>query len=227
MGGNCSLTGPNTCDGGTCVLQTVADGGTEPTCTAGACDVVLQDCAGGQKCSYQLDGGRGCGPDGTLVENGACGTSVAGECVKGTTCVQGALSDGGMGSTCAKFCRTDGNCNGGQRCYVTLNIAGTMEKPLVCADPPRVCDVLKQDCPMTNQGCYVTSAGSACYNSGTTANGAGCMFANDCVKGSTCASTNGVATCRTLCAFPSGTPSCGDAGMCRRLTGYEDAGTCL
>ena len=54
------------------------------------------------------------------------------DCKKGLTCVDGPLADGGTGLFCAKFCRTDGDCDMGWRCYINLDVGGS-ELPQVCA----------------------------------------------------------------------------------------------
>jgi hypothetical protein len=227
--GECGLSGTPACDAGHCYQ--VKSGSTAMTeCLGGPCDVVLQDCSGsGRKCAYGVDGGRDCFPDGTLDLGASCGGAITADCKKGLTCVDGPLPDGGTGESCLKFCRTDGDCTGGQRCYVNLDVGGT-ELPMVCAAPPPSCDVFAQDCTVAGTACYPTTSGPACYSEGNVGVGGTCMFANECGPRMTCAKLSGgmaTTTCHLLCATDGGQPYCPDAGVCGTLTGLNGLGACF
>jgi hypothetical protein len=217
----CEFTGTPPCGPGTsCLLALLSDAGTAKRCLAGACDLVDQDCDAGLKCAY-LDGGRACVADGTLTEGQTCAGAPVG-CKAGLSCTL--LSNDG-GSACSRFCRLDTDCGSPQRCYVTLIPDNSNERPLVCADPPLMCDPLKQDCPSGSDGCYPGSSDAGCYPAGTLKTGDDCSFSNDCAKGSAC--SGATPKCHTLCAFPNGSPSCPDAGLCTRLTSSQTVGVCL
>lgn len=217
----CDFGGPRNCTAGTaCTLATLDDGGIAKRCIAGGCDLIDQDCDAGQKCAF-LDGGRTCLPDGTLNEGQSCAGAPVG-CRAGLACT----FTGDGGSTCARFCRQDIDCGMPQRCYVTLVLPETQERPLVCADPPMSCDPLTQSCVSATDGCYPGSSGPGCYPAGTHAPGSTCMYSNDCGKGFACSGTGGVNSCKQLCAYPMGAPSC-DAGTCTRLMSSQTVGVCL
>ncbi|MBK7865146.1 MAG: hypothetical protein IPJ65_42430 [Archangiaceae bacterium] len=218
----CDFGGPRNCNAGSaCLLAQLDDGGIARRCLTGACDVVAQDCDGGLKCGY-ADGGRACLADGTLLEGQPCAGAPVG-CKHGLACTIVA-SDGG--SVCARFCRVDGDCGAPQRCYVTLDIPDTAERPLVCADPPMVCDPLLQNCASSAEACYPGNPTSGCYPFGTGAAGETCTFSNDCGKGLSCSGSASSTKCRQLCSVDAGAPSC-DAGVCTRLVSSQTVGVCL
>lgn len=220
----CDFSGPRMCDAGTaCMLALTDAGSVARRCLPGACDLVQQDCDGGMKCAY-LDGGRVCVPDGALNEGQSCAGATVG-CRKGLACTF-VGADGG--SACARFCRVSGDCASSQQCYVTLVLAETSERPMVCADPPLTCDLLTQDCVNPTEGCFPGSGGAACFPAGSVGPAAACMYSNDCQKGYACSGAAGSPQCKQLCAFPVGSagPSC-DAGTCTRLTTSQTVGVCL
>jgi hypothetical protein len=210
------------CDAGACTLTRLDDAGIAKRCIVGACDIVLQDCDAGFKCAYD-DGGRACLPDGTLDEGSPCAGSAA-TCKAGLTCTFVGI-DGG--SACTRFCRLDTDCVAPQQCYETLQLDGTNEIPLVCADPPMVCDPLLQNCPGPGDGCYPGSGGPACFPSGSVPNGDNCTYSNDCLKGSACVGSAGSTTCHPLCGYPATSPRCDGGVACTRLSNSMTVGVCL
>ncbi len=226
--GECALQ-LDSCDAGHC-YQVRQGSGAVTQCLAGACDVVAQDCAAaGTKCAYGVDGGRDCYPDGTLDVGAACGGAVTADCKKGLTCVNGPLDDGGTGLACAAFCRSDGDCSGGRRCYINLDVGGP-ELPMVCAAPPPSCDLFAQTCTASGDGCYPTTNGPECYPAGSVGVDGTCIYANDCAPRMTCAKKSGVSggtTCHLLCATDGGQPYCPDGGVCGTLTGLNGLGACF
>jgi hypothetical protein len=219
----CDFGGPRNCPAGfACTLALLPDAGLGKRCIAGACDLVAQDCDGGSKCAF-LDGGRTCILDGTLTEGQSCAGAPVG-CKRGLACTF-LSSDGG--STCARFCRVDSDCGSPQKCYVTLVLPDTNERPLVCADPPMTCDPLQQDCVNPTEGCYPGSSGPGCFPAGMLQLGQSCTYSNDCAKGTACSGPSGATACRKLCAYDGGTPSCSAGGTCTRLVSSQTVGVCF
>lgn len=211
------------CDAGlSCMPSALTDGGQGRRCLPGACDLWAQDCAEGFKCSY-ADGGRSCVLDGLLDEGAACASAAVG-CKKGLVCTLSPAPDGG--SACARFCRQSADCDGGQQCYVSLVLPDTVERPLTCSAPPTSCDPLAQDCADGTQACYPGATGSGCFVAGAGGAGAPCEFSNDCQKGTACVGGTGARSCRALCRYPQGEPSCATQ-TCTRLTSSMTIGVCL
>ncbi|MBX7099404.1 MAG: hypothetical protein K1X89_16945, partial [Myxococcaceae bacterium] len=195
--------------------------GLAAACLTGPCDVVSQNCAAGQACTYGPDAGRDCFAEGGADEGEPCVDQSS--CKKALTCLAAQLlADGGTGQACARFCRTNANCTGGRVCNLSLIVDGTKERPLVCAAPPPGCSLLAQDCATSTDGCYPDQSGKgACYAAGTVAPAGSCMFANDCQKAYLCiraaaGATSG--TCRKFCNTDAGLPNCGGAA-CGGLSG--------
>ena len=208
------------CDAGSCLF---ADGGPGTACFVGACDLVGQDCASGEKCSYQSDGGvtyRACLTEGTANEGEACPTAQSPNgCVKGLICV--APGDGGSG-VCERFCYADSDCPSPETCEGVLTFAGTPESPSLCVTLQE-CDLLQQNCP-DGQGCYLDlhHDGGACLEEGSSPVGGPCSRSNDCVKGAAC---DGTGTCRQLCGT-SGTQAC-QSGTCEPASAPAPSGVGL
>ncbi len=225
-GFDCDPTGTAGCDAGQMCLLASTDAGLLGKCRAGACDVQVQDCGGGQRCEYR-DGGRTCIADGTLDEGQLCGSTL-GDCKKGMTCLLASQSDGGVAAVCTKFCRQNGNCTSPQICgLTTLTPAGSDERPVICAPAPPTCDYFQPGCPQSTDACYPQSQGPRCFNAGNVAVGATCAAANDCVRGAMCSSVgSGGLSCRALCSIPApGVKPC-DAGTCLQLAGTSGVGVC-
>lgn len=213
------------CDAGSsCMRVQLEDGGRGRRCAAGGCDLVLQDCPGGSKCDYR-DGGRACVADGTLAEGALC-ANLSSACIKGTVCAAVPQADAGLESRCTKYCFESAHCTAPQQCLLNLVLADTNERPQICADPPPTCDLLTQTCPTPTDGCYPGGGTGTCFAAGSAGPAQSCVYSNDCQKGSTCVNTAGGATCRQLCAHPTGAPGC-DAGTCTRLTGTTGVGVCI
>ncbi|MBL8952475.1 MAG: hypothetical protein JNK82_16965 [Myxococcaceae bacterium] len=218
----CDFAGPRGFDAGeACTLTAFDDGGIGTRCLAGACDLIDQNCDAGQKCAF-LDGGRQCVPDGVIGEGQQCaGAPVS--CAKGLACTL-VGTDGG--SLCSRFCRVDGDCGSPQRCYVTLVLPETKERPLVCAEPPMSCDPLLQNCAASSEACYPGQGGPGCFPAGTRAADVGCTYSNDCGRGLACTGGGATTVCKTLCAVDGGSPSCA-TGRCTRLQSSQSVGVCL
>lgn len=228
LGAECVL-GAGTCSPGqSCMTNLLEDGGMGTRCVEGLCGLVTQDCGVGFKCTYVgTDAGfvRDCVDDGTADEGQPCtGTPTSNTCKAGLICAVQQGADGGASSVCAKFCNTSSDCTSPSLCYVLVSVAGSNERPLVCAPPPSSCDLFAQDCAQLTDACYPSGTGSACFPQGNVTDGANCQYANDCLKGSACTGSAGSFVCHPLCGTQ-GTPACA-SGTCSPLTGIPDAGVC-
>ncbi|MFZ5470527.1 MAG: hypothetical protein ACOZIN_13910 [Myxococcota bacterium] len=224
----CSLS-MQACDAGqSCLLTALEDGGQATRCAGGACDLVLQNCPVGEKCTYVSDAGgfeRGCAPEGTADEGSPCtGTPSSNTCRAGLVCALRELPDGGVDTACARFCNTTAQCTSPKLCNVVLTLAGTAERPTLCGDPPPSCDLFAQDCQRLNDACYPSGSVAACFPEGTLGDGEACVYSNDCVKGSACTGGGNGFTCRPLCGT-GGAPACA-SGTCVSLLGFADVGVC-
>lgn len=220
----CDVAAQSGCDAGSCLLYQQPSGAFGSACFPGACDLVNQDCALGEKCTYVQDGGvseRACSPEGTVEEGSPCAlTATSNSCKKGLTCLPRTDADGGTLSVCHRFCESSAGCAGGESCFLTLAPLNNPERPLVCSRP---CLLFGQDCPPGN-ACYPGPTAPGCYPEGTIALGAACAYSDECVKGAACVQQK----CVALCSFPSGEPGCA-MGTCTQLIspGAPDAGACL
>lgn len=234
----CDVGRQSGCDAGaSCLYTTRPDGGVGSACVAGPCDVVLQDCPSGQRCTYVLANGtrtRQCVEEGTSAEGDPCSlASASGEprfdtCQRGLSCADTATADGGTRFQCQRFCHGSAQCGAPQECNVALRLSGTRELPLLCGPPSARCGLLAQDC-VEPLGCYPsgTPGAAACAASGARPTGAPCEFSNQCERGSVCVGTGAERACAPLCALPSGTPGCASGTTCQPLTGHPDVGACV
>ncbi|WP_164018295.1 hypothetical protein [Pyxidicoccus trucidator] len=231
----CNVARQEGCGGGeSCHFADLADGGTGSRCFSAECDVVLQDCAEGQRCTYVGQGGatsRRCVEPGTGDEGARCTLSPSDGGLAYDTCQQGLFckdepaSDGGTAFFCRRLCHATPQCGDAGECNTVLRLEGTPELPLVCGPPSARCDPFGQDCT-SPLGCYPSTAGPVCAGSGTRGEGEACDFSNQCAPGSTCVNTTGSGlTCRPLCR-PAGTPAC-TTGTCRPLDDNPGVGACV
>jgi hypothetical protein len=93
--------------------DTGADGVVMGTMT---CDPGVQNCAAGQKCDFNCQGGEtatvSCVADGTGALGATCSFSMP--CARGNGCLT--MPTGG-GSMCRKYCASDTDCATGERCH--------------------------------------------------------------------------------------------------------------
>ncbi len=220
VGAACQLEGPDTCaQGESCILVEMGANQFEPHCMLGGCDLVAQNCAGGQACGYSVVNGvvqRACVAPGTRQKGESCGQS-AGNCAAGLVCAGGATG----GATCRQFCEKQSDCGAGASCAFLITIQGTQERPLTCEAVADSCDVLLQNCPTATDGCYLSSIGNKCLPAGTAAVGQPCDSTTLCEKGASCISVaagpNPTLECVRLCGFPNTAPAC-PAGTCQQLS---------
>jgi hypothetical protein len=170
-----------------------------------SCTLVPQSgCSGAMPaCDVEIDGTTFC----RAVTSPGTSTS---HCAADTECKQGysCIDDGATNPAwCARFCDQDSHCSGpGSRCVHELTNGSTSLGVSVCST---ACDPYGQTgCP-TGMGCSVFDdpAGdfSDCAYMGTKTIGQSCLYKTDCEDGLTCASANGVKTCRAVCVV--GNPS--------------------
>ena len=219
--------------GQSCHFADLADGGTGSRCFAAECDVVRQDCAGGQRCTYVSQGGttrRQCVEAGTVGEGVPCtlsptdGSLAYDTCQKGLFCKDAPATDGGTAFFCRRLCHATPQCGSSGECNTVLRLEGTAELPLVCGPSSARCDPFSQNCT-SPLSCYPSNSGPVCAGTGTRGEGQTCDFSNQCARGSTCVNTGRGLTCRPLCR-PTGTPGC-TTGTCRPLDDNPGVGACV
>lgn len=233
---NCDVNRQQGCESGaSCLYAELPDGGTGSRCFPGACDVVRQDCASGQRCTYVLANGaysRACVAEGSSGEGEPCslaGTSQTFDtCRKGLYCADARLADGGATFQCRRFCHDTAQCTAPGECNEVLRLAGTQELPLACGAPSPRCDLLTQDCA-SPLSCYpsATAGAAVCAGSGGRGNGEPCEFSNQCTRGSACVGPSTARVCRPLCRHPGGTPACATGTTCQGLADYPGVGACV
>ncbi|NTX01760.1 hypothetical protein [Myxococcus sp. CA040A] len=219
--------------GQSCHFADLGSGRTGSRCFAAACDVVQQNCAQGQRCTYVSAGAtteRRCVEAGASAEGARCTLAPTDGGVEYDTCAAGLFckderqDDGGTGFFCRRLCHATTQCGDAGECNTVLRLAGTSELPLLCGPRSQACDPFAQGCtaPLS---CYPASSGPVCAGSGTRGTGETCDFSNQCAPGSACVNTGRGLNCRPLCR-PSGTPAC-TAGTCRPLNDNPGVGACI
>ncbi len=230
----CNVARQEGCASGqSCHFADLADGGTGSRCFTAECDVVRQDCADGQRCTYVGQGGatqHRCVEDGTVEEGSPCnlapndGGLTYDTCQRGLFCKDERAADGGTAFFCRKLCHATPQCGASGECNTVVRLEGSTELPLVCGPPSARCDPFGQDCT-SPLSCYPSTSGPVCAGSGTRREGEACDFSNQCAPGSTCVNAGSGLTCRPLCQ-PGGTPAC-TTGTCRALDGNPGVGACV
>ncbi|WP_342374585.1 hypothetical protein NVS55_24930 [Myxococcus stipitatus] len=230
----CNVARQEGCENGqSCHFADLSEGRTGSQCFAAACDVVRQDCAQGQRCTYVSAGGvteRRCVEAGAATEGTRCTLAPTDAGVEFDTCAAGLfckderLGDGGTGFFCRRLCHATPQCGASGECSTVLRLPGTSELPLLCGPRSPPCDPFAQGCaaPLS---CYPSASGPVCAGRGTRQTGDACDFSNQCVPGSTCVNTGQGLRCQPLCR-PSGTPACA-AGTCRPLNDNPGVGACV
>jgi len=93
-------------------IEAGTDGAVMGTMT---CDPGVQNCAAGQKCDFNCQGGDtatvSCVADGTGALGATCSFSMP--CARGNGC----LTMPGSSSMCRKYCTSDADCATGERCH--------------------------------------------------------------------------------------------------------------
>ena len=183
------------------------DAGTDSSPDTGSmeCDLVLQNCEDGEKCTGIRDyfsdpySGTVCvpgnadagAPPGMICINGIEGRDT---CGPDSMCVQFGTGEG----ACYRFCRQGGTrpeCPDGFNC-ATLNLEFGIR---LCFQD---CNPLMQDCPYETRiyGCYPEDGAFSCLSyrpDGTLTYGDECVDNVDCSPGHWCASKNHVPGCES------------------------------
>ncbi len=212
---------------------------TVPTATRFCCDLLVQDCDAGQRCTLVLAGDRGalmpaCLPlRGTETEGATCVRTMGmvgfDPCAAGLFCANTGQPSRDT-RACRTLCNTSAQCTAGGVCY---NLS-SVQTAGVCTPG---CTIGGTDCgtgmtcryaPVLDAAGQSTYAG-ICDPLGTTALGGTCGDSADCVAGTTCGFSHGGATCQTLCdartpcptglscvsSVPAGTPNPPMQGSCQ------------
>lgn len=211
-GQNCSVTMQSCPNGLSCLYKDVA---LAAACFAGACDVVQQNCAAGQKCTYVVAAdrsrARACVPAGALTEGASC-DSTQDACDRGLICVQG---------QCVRYCYSTSQCGQGSVCARVLAQNGTPEFAVTCRAIPQ-CDPLAQNC-MSGKACYPSSTGSFCLSPGSLPEGQSCSTSTaNCQAGFSCSlpSPGAQGSCAKICNLDGGVPSCASGHCTPQGVGY-------
>lgn len=186
------------------------------------CDLLRQDCPAGGACRYLImmmgEEPRGlCEPAGTATAGMPCTRDGSGD-----TCAEGTICDP-ESNRCRQYC-CDGNnadCPIGQFC---LGGPGSVS---FCREGDACNAVDGSGCP-EGQFCYLAGEELACFTSRGVAEGASCMFLNDCVAGHACVGDPGAGACRKLCTLGS-TADCPnpDTYQCQPLSDVMGIGVCI
>ncbi len=211
------------------------------------CNIYLQDCPSGQKCTlWANDGGSSwnatrCVP---IVDNPDASTepcTVEGSAVSGLdSCDFGLMCWDVDPQTGVGVCRSF--CTGSQSrptCDDPNDVCFISSSLELCLP---VCDPLVQDCP-AGEGCYAVNQYFTCVPDGSEGGGAAgdpCEFINVCIPGLACVNSDvvpgckgAIGCCSAFCDVSRAVPSCPAGQEClpwyRRgqgKPGDEDVGVC-
>jgi hypothetical protein len=162
----------------------------------GECDLLAQDCAMGETCVYALPDAMATEPQTVCApivgagaeEGGAC--CALNSCDTGLVCVGATETMPGSGmcstmGTCRRYCcGSSSDCAAGELC----NSFGSGFMGGIC-DTSDDCNLVTQMGCSASQGCYPGDGGTVqCVTptAAMAAEGATCMFTNDCVPGTAC-----------------------------------------
>lgn len=192
------------------------------SCLAG-CDVVAQNCAFTEKCTYALAGTtviRKCVPAGTVAEGLPCTSNMVNtdDCQRGLVC----LSQGGS-QRCTQFCSllAPSACSNGGYCAAAIN-ANMQEFATICTAP---CSLLTPgSCPGGLTCIPISPPATTCVQAGFVSPGGNCMQVTDCVAGSACNPATFI--CERLCNLDGGSPACTAPATCQGAGFPQGAGAC-
>jgi hypothetical protein len=193
------------------------DSGTNQTTDGGICSPLVSGSCAAPASKCGLVGNKyGCQVPGSKDAGEACTSGTSGDdCADGLFC---------NSQVCSRICNPAGGapgCPGGESCALRVLWNGGPsqggEEVYTCITNSSDCDVLAQDCVQQGTACYLTSSGNKCLSVGSTADQATCVFANDCLKGSTCVDVGQGQKCFPMCSAPQsssdgGTDGGSDAG---------------
>jgi hypothetical protein len=182
---------------------------------SGACSVVKQDCASGQKCVPKVQGadktvvGTTCVPNGTVAEDQPC-TMSSTSGVLNDNCLAGTICDNSGGDSslhCRKSCDATTSCsNASAKCAAVYTGAWGLCIPS--------CAPFGSDCPAGNDCSTTFDAVSATANSGVFAcktTGTGKLFGS-CSTDTDCGAN-------LACIGPQCVPVCDNAHQCTQPPG--------
>lgn len=162
------------------------EGGSLPPCDESPCKLVAPQCGcpGGEMCSIDGSGDRGCVEEGSVAMGAACGAN--GDCLAGGICLGDA-----EGGYCGEFCEVDGDC-APQICGVKLGDGAGGELPGVTLCSSGCDPASSAGCP-AGMGCVLGREGAGaerfffmCFPAGTATDGALCATADVCAPGYGC-----------------------------------------
>lgn len=195
---------------------------------SGTCDLILQNCPTGQACVYALPNATATTPETVCAPVVGAGAAEGGACCALNSCANGLVCVGameetpgggtctaeGMG-TCQRYCcGSSADCAAGELC----NRFGSTFSGGIC-DTSDDCGLVDQTGCASGQGCYPADGGTTQCLTPTAAGaaeGATCMYTNDCVAGTACFNlTSGGssrAVCLRLCDIGDGATDCPRSG---------------
>lgn len=234
-------------DTGMVVTMTDAGGTDAPMTTRmcrspmGACDLLAQDCMAGEACVYALPEAGATTPQTVCAPIVGAGAEEGGACCALNSCDAGLVCVGAMetmpGSgtcsamgTCRRYC-----CGSATDCA-----AGEVCSGFGGGFNGGICDTI-DGCNLVDQTGCEGMAGTSCYpaDGGATqcvrptaamaAEGATCMFTNDCVAGTACFTITSMgmmnSTCLRFCNIADGAAGCPmSGGMACQMAGDLPAG---
>jgi hypothetical protein len=210
--------------------------------TAGtACDVVCQArCGCGQSCQV-VAGVPTCRDQAApYLDKGASCQPSADRCKPGHICLEELAGNNACGSHCYRFCRTDGECQGGEKCTIQIQLGPMSSAYRACAPPAEACDPWgSARCanltarPSPAFACYVMGNApnqTSCECAGSLKIGSPCTFEHECEPGAECVQQQGLKTCRKICnaelvVGPNPAP-CPAGQLCTPFTGSARYGFC-
>lgn len=193
-----------------------AGGGGACTGPTGACNALeASSCGAGMACVISGSSATMwetvCIMAGAGTQGSACDPTMQGQCAEGFQCND---------NVCQELCCDTSDCNPGDFCGL---VAGA---DLGFCSTPDDCDLLAQTGCGMGQGCYPSSGGLSCLGAGDLAEGAACMFTNDCLPGFGCLGpTGGAAACRAWCDMAAMPTTCPMGFACTGVTGLP-VGAC-
>jgi hypothetical protein len=212
------------------------------TATAGtACDVVCQArCGCGQSCQV-VAGVPTCRDQAApYLEKGASCQPADDRCKPGHICLAESPGNNACGSHCYRFCRTDGDCQGGEKCTIEIQAGPMSTVYRACAPPAEACDPWgSARCanltarPSPAFACYVNGNATnqtSCQCAGTVKVGSPCTFEHECEPGAECVQHQGLQSCRKVCnaelvVGPNPAP-CPAGQLCTPFPGSAKYGFC-
>jgi len=195
---------------------------------AAGCDLVLQDCPDGEKCTIIRGAERAIGcvsVAGTRAVGQSCDVAAG----IGDDCAPGLYCDASSSpAVCVALCRAEPADSCGPDGVCALTLATAEGEARLCA---QACDPVLQDCERNEFACYPSRSGSTCAQIGgggaAVAEGGACGFANECSPGLACLRVGQSWSCFKVCdPFDLYATDCSAAQLCNRVDD-ESWGICI